>query len=909
MDRRLLLLLLLFLLAATATQVQGQPPGTTHTILLDPAMQLNSQASAGFIFIDCGIDPNSSYVDPNLGLRYVSDDQFIDTGVNYAVPMANVPSYLARRYWTVRSFPEESRNCYTFKSISQGSKYIIRAVFLYGNYDYMNSPYVRFDLYLGVNLWKTINLTDPSENIFTETVSEATADVISVCLVNTGHGTPFISGLDLRPVPTSLYPQVNSLTTLVNLYRIYMGNSSWIRYPDDPYDRNWFDFDTPPSWSVTSTNSSVQNQMQDQFRPPQKVMQIAAYPTNSTTLHLSLAPDPGDLTEFYTVLYFSELQPNATRQFLIYLNGALLNDGRPLAPTYLLSDVVFNSNPSLGFSECNITLVETRSSMLPPIINSFEVFTAMRNANVASNSLDVDAMLAIKGWYLVRRNWMGDPCSPQAYTWVGLNCTLNNSGVPMITAVNLSYSGLTGKITSSFANLSALQYLDLSHNNLTGSIPDALGYLPSLRVLDLTDNQLRGAIPSVLLEKSQNGSITLRTEGNICLGGDSCKTVKKKKNLAVIVIACVVAVVCVCLVAIILLCILKKRKAKCTVNELQNRGKYHLENRKFSYKELEFITDNFSKIIGKGGFGIVYYGHLEDATEVAVKLLTKSSLQGKEDFLSEAEHLTRVHHKNLVSLVGYCMDEDHLALVCEFMPKGNLKEYLRASRTDTPLKWEQRLRIAIDAAQGLEYLHIGCKPPLVHRDVKTANILLNERLEAKITDFGLSKTFQDDNTLHSSTRIVGTIGYLDPEYYVKNQLSQKSDVYSFGVVLLELVTGKSPIFCDLEDIHIVQWVQKRLANGNIEDVIDTRLCEEGVMNSAWKVANVALASTTHTSNRRPTMTEVVMELRECLAMHTNGDKMLLKHGSSEVYSESIDPSLLELQYVGSISDTEGPSAR
>ncbi|KAG6483554.1 hypothetical protein ZIOFF_060202 [Zingiber officinale] len=906
MDRRLLLLLLLFLMAASASRVQGQqPPGTAHTILLDPAMQLSSQASAGFIFIDSGIVPNSSYVDPKLNLQYVSDDQFIDTGINYAVSSAYISSNISRRFLTLRSFPEGSRNCYTFKSISQGSKYIIRATFLYGNYDSKNSPFVQFDLYLGVNLWKNINLTTPTESIFTETVSEATADVISVCLINTGHGIPFISGLDLRPLPNSLYPQVNSSTTLVNLDRFYVGNSNSIRYPADRYDRLWFFIDTPPSWSVTSTDSSVQNQVHDQFQPPQEVMQIAAYPSSSTTLQLSLAPDPGDLTEFYTVLYFCELQLNASRQFLIYLNGALLNDGRPLAPTYLLSDVVFNADPSLGFGECNITLVETGSSMLPPIINAIEVFTAMRNANVATNGQDVDAMLAIKGWYQVRRNWMGDPCSPQAYTWVGLNCTRNNSGVPMITAVNMSYSGLAGVITASFANLSALQYLDLSHNNLTGSIPDGLGYLPSLRVLDLTENQLSGVIPSVLLEKSKNGSITLRTEGNICLGGDSCepKNKKKKNYLAIIVIASVVAAMCGCLAAIILLCILKKRKAKRTIKELQIGGKYQLENRKFTYKELEFITDNFSKIIGKGGFGIVYYGHLEDATEVAVKLLTKSSSQGKEDFLSEAEHLTRVHHKNLVSLVGYCMDEDHLALVCEFMPKGNLKEYLKASQTETPLKWEQRLRIAIDAAQGLEYLHTGCKPPLVHRDVKTANILLNERLEAKIADFGLSKRFQDDNTGHTSTRIVGTIGYLDPEYYVNNQLSRKSDVYSFGVVLLELITGKSPIFSDLEDIHIVQWVKERLANGNIEDVIDTIICEEGVLNSSWKVANVALASTTHTSSTRPTMTEVVMELKECLAMYTDGDKML-KHGSSEV-----DPKLLEFHHVGSISDAEGPSAR
>ncbi|KAG6483556.1 hypothetical protein ZIOFF_060204 [Zingiber officinale] len=236
-------------------------------------MQLSSQASAGFVLIDCGIDPNS-YVE----LRATSN-------------------------------------------------------LLVRNYDFKNSPFVQFDLYLGVNLWKTINLTIPSKDILTETVSEATAEAIPVCLVNTGHGTPFISDLDLRHVPTSLYPQVNSSTALVNLHRIYMGISTWIRYPDDPYYRKWSTLDTPPSWSVTSTNSRVQNQMHDQFQPPQKHMQIAAYPCSSTTLQLRLAPDPGDLTELYTVLYFSELQPNASRQFLIYFNGALLNDGRPLAPT------------------------------------------------------------------------------------------------------------------------------------------------------------------------------------------------------------------------------------------------------------------------------------------------------------------------------------------------------------------------------------------------------------------------------------------------------------------------------------------------------------------------------------------------------------------------------------------------
>ncbi|RWV94336.1 hypothetical protein GW17_00043136 [Ensete ventricosum] len=179
-----------------------------------------------------------------------------------------------------------------------------------------------------------------------------------------------------------------------------------------------------------------------------------------------------------------------------------------------------------------------------------------------------------------------------------------------------------------------------------------------------------------------------------------------------------------------------------TAEKLQNEGTLQLENRKFTYIQLQKITNNFGRTLGKGGFGMVYYGQLEDGTEVAVKMLSQTSSQGMKEFL--AEHLTRVHHKNLVSMIGYCKDGDHLALVYEYMSQGTLKDHLR----------------------GLEYLHTGCKPPLIHRDVKSANILLNERLEAKISDFGLSKAFLNDDHTHISTKVVGTLGYLDPEYVI-----------------------------------------------------------------------------------------------------------------------------------------------
>ncbi|KAJ8458589.1 hypothetical protein OPV22_031515 [Ensete ventricosum] len=542
----------------------------------------------------------------------------------------------------------------------------------------------------------------------------------------------------------------------------------------------------------------------------------------------------------------------------------------------------------------------------------------MRNTNVATDGGDVDAMMAIKGLYQVKKNWMGDPCSPKAYTWDGLKCALNASGVPRLTTLNLSYGGFIGEIISSFANLTAIQYLDLSHNDLTGQIPAALAYLPSLKLLDLTNNQLDGPIPSALLAKSRNKSIALRTDGNpnLCDDPTSCEskpTRRHKGKTAAIVISCVVSVV-VLFAALIVLCMLRKKQARRTTEKLHNEDELQLENRKFTYRQLQSITDNFERIVGKGGFGTVYYGHLEDATEVAVKMLSQSSSQGTKEFLAEAQHLTRVHHKNLVSMVGYCMDGEHLALVYEFMSQGTLKDHIRGNGTAAPLSWGQRLQIALEAALGLEYLHTGCKPPLIHRDVKTTNILLNERLEARISDFGLSRTFQSDDRSHVSTRVVGTMGYLDPEYFVKNQLSQKSDVYSFGVVLLELITGQPPIVWIPESTHVVEWVRRMLAKGSIEDVVDPSLRQETtVVNSAWKVANAALACAAHASSRRPTMTDVVMQLKESLALYSDGDKTQFESISSEkLYMESSGVSQIsafDVHQFGDVWDSEGPSAR
>ncbi|KAF3445137.1 hypothetical protein FNV43_RR14830 [Rhamnella rubrinervis] len=228
--------------------------------------------------------------------------------------------------------------------------------------------------------------------------------------------------------------------------------------------------------------------------------------------------------------------------------------------------------------------------------------------------------------------------------------------------------------------------------------------------------------------------------------------------------------------------------------------------------------------------------------------------------------LMRVHHRNLTSLVGYCNDDKCLGLIYEYMANGNLQRHL-SDKNSYPLSWEDRLRIAVDTAQGLEYLHNGCKPPIIHRDVKTANILLNEKFQAKLADFGLSRAFSIESGTHISTVVAGTPGYLDPEYYVTNWLQEKSDVYSFGVVLLEIITSRPVLVrSDDEKPHISQWVASMLENGEIANIVDPRLRGDFNISSAWKAVEMANACVRYKSIQRPTMNQVVVELNQCLEL-------------------------------------------
>ncbi|TKW26262.1 hypothetical protein SEVIR_3G176500v4 [Setaria viridis] len=874
---RLLLLYLAVAATAGVLQARAQPD------------------SIGFISIDCGLPGTASYVDDTTKLAYVPDAAFVDTGSNQNISAEYITPTLAKRYHNVRSFPDGVRNCYTLRSIVAGLKYLLRATFKYGNYDKLGRPPI-FDLYIGVNFWTMVNITDADSPVPLEAIVLVPDDFVQVCLVNTGSGTPFISGLDLRPLKTTLYPQVNATQGLVLYNRLNFGptnSTAIIRYPDDPHDRVWIPWVNTAIWNSVSTTLRVEDlEDGDIFEVPTKVMQTAITPRNvSQNIEFSWDPDPQpkDPTPGYVAnMHFSELQrlpANAGRQFYINLNGKPWYP-KAYKPIYLISDAIYNHNPARGFPHYNISINSTANSTLPPMINAVEVFSVISTTNVGTDSQDVSAITAIRAKYGVKKNWMGDPCVPKTLAWDGLACSYAISSAPRITSVNLSFSGLDGDISSSFANLKAVQYMDLSHNNLAGSVPDSLSQLSSLTFLDLTGNKLSGSIPSGLLKRIQDGSLNLRygDNPNLCTNGNSCQTTKRKTKLAIYIAVPVVLVVVTVSVVVLLLCFCRRKKQGSTSNSVkpQNEtpmshapaggGSYpqstlQLENRRFTYKELEMITNNFQRVLGRGGFGYVYDGFLEDGTQVAVKLRSDSSNQGVKEFLAEAQTLTRIHHKNLVSMIGYCKDGDYMALVYEYMSEGTLQEHISGNGRNTGfLSWRQRLKIALESAQGLEYLHKGCNPPLIHRDVKAANILLNAKLEAKIADFGLTKAYHDNDTHVSTNTLVGTLGYVDPEYHTTMQPTTKSDVYSFGVVLLELVTGRPAILRDPEPTTIIQWARQRLARGNIEGVADPRMRGDHDVNSVWKAADIALKCTAQSSAQRPTMADVVAQLQECLEL-------------------------------------------
>ncbi|KAK8552088.1 hypothetical protein V6N13_120515 [Hibiscus sabdariffa] len=448
-----------------------------------------------------------------------------------------------------------------------------------------------------------------------------------------------------------------------------------------------------------------------------------------------------------------------------------------------------------------------------------------------------------------------------------------------ISNINMANNSLSGKIPSSLGSLPTLNTLDLSRNELSGTIPESLSAL-KLSLFDLSYNQLTGPVPQSLNVEAYNGSLA----GNPGLCSLTIQYFKKcppdsgmsKSVRTLIVCFAVAAILLASLGCFLYLRRTEKERDRSLKEESWDVKSFHV----LTFTEDE-ILDSIKQenLIGKGGSGNVYKAMLSNGVELAVKHLWNTDSHGRrksrsstpilgrhsgkeKEFNAEVQTLSSIRHVNVVKLYCSITSEDSSLLVYEYLPNGSLWDRLHTSRK-MELDWDTRYEIAVGAAKGLEYLHHGCERPVIHRDVKSSNILLDEFLKPRIADFGLAKMVQANGGKDSTHVIAGTHGYIAPEYGYTYKVNEKSDVYSFGVVLMELVSGKRPIepeFGDNKDI--VSWICSKIKNKeSVLSIVDPRI-PVALKEDAVKVLKIAILCTTKLPALRPTMRSVVQMLEE-----------------------------------------------
>ncbi|KAL9391897.1 hypothetical protein Peur_015817 [Populus x canadensis] len=520
-------------------------------------------------------------------------------------------------------------------------------------------------------------------------------------------------------------------------------------------------------------------------------------------------------------------------------------------------------------------------------------------------------------------NWDGDAVDPCSWTMVtcspeslviGLGTPSQNlSGTLSPTIGNLTNlqtvllqsNNITGPIPAEIARLSKLHTLDLSDNFFTGKIPSSLGHLRSLEYMRLNNNSLSGEFPLslanmtqlVLLDLSFNNlsgpvprfpTKTFSIAGNplICPTGsepecfgttlmpmsmnlNSTQTAlpsnKPKSHKIAVAFGSSVGSASLIILVFGLFLWWRRRHNQPTFFDVKDRQheEVSLGNlRRFQFRELQIATNNFSNknILGKGGFGIVYKGILHDGTVVAVKRLKDGNAIGGEiQFQTEVEMISLAVHRNLLRLYGFCMTPTERLLVYPYMSNGSVALRLKGKPV---LDWGTRKRIALGAARGLLYLHEQCDPKIIHRDVKAANILLDDYCEAVVGDFGLAKLL-DHQDSHVTTAVRGTVGHIAPEYLSTGQSSEKTDVFGFGILLLELITGQRAIEFGKaanQKGAMLDWVKKIHQEKKLEMLVDKDIKGNYDRIELEEMVQVALLSTQYLPSHRPKMSEVVRML-------------------------------------------------
>ncbi|KAG4110554.1 hypothetical protein ERO13_D13G055800v2 [Gossypium hirsutum] len=431
-----------------------------------------------------------------------------------------------------------------------------------------------------------------------------------------------------------------------------------------------------------------------------------------------------------------------------------------------------------------------------------------------------------------------------------------------LVSLDLCLNNLTGGIPTTLGKLTKLRFLRLNNNSLTGTIPLSLTTVMTLQVLNLSNNQLVGDIPV-------NGSFTLfdsSSFSNNKLNNPPPASPTSSGNSVIGAIFGGVFAGALLLFSVPAI-IFARRHCRKRQDLLFEDPEYHLgQLKRFSLHELQAATDYFSNkhVVGSGGSGRVYKGHLVDGSLVAIKRLKQGCTHGGMlQFQTEVEMVSMAVHRNLLRLRGFCMTATERLLVYPFMVNGSVRSCLRERpESQAPLDWGVRKRIALGAARGIAYLHDHCNPKIIHRDLKAADILLDEEFEAVVGDFGLAKLMDYKNT-HVTTAVRGTMGHIAPEYLSSGRASEKTDVFGYGIMLLELITGQKA--ADLvrlanDDVMLLDWVEGLLKDEKLETLVDSDLQGNYIKEEVEQLIQVALLCTQSTPVGRPKMAEVVRML-------------------------------------------------
>ncbi|CAA2982848.1 NSP-INTERACTING KINASE 3 [Olea europaea subsp. europaea] len=447
-------------------------------------------------------------------------------------------------------------------------------------------------------------------------------------------------------------------------------------------------------------------------------------------------------------------------------------------------------------------------------------------------------------------------------------------------ALDLSNNKFIGGIPSSLGDLKNLNYLRLSNNSLSGQIPGTLSNVKGLTLVDLSFNNLSGTVPKISARTFKivgNPSICRQSSQNNCsvvlpeplsFPPDTMKESGGKSHIAVAFGTSFGAAFLVVFVIGLLVWWRYRRNQQIffDVNDQYDPEVRLGHLRSYTFKELRAATDHFNtkNILGKGGFGIVYKGRLNDGTVVAVKRLKDYNVAGGEiQFQTEVEMISLAVHRNLLRLWGFCSTENERLLVYPYMPNGSVASRLKDHGHGRPvLDWSRRKRIALGTARGLVYLHEQCDPKIIHRDVKAANILLDEDFEAVVGDFGMAKLL-DHRDSHVTTAVRGTIGHIAPEYLSTGQSSEKTDVFGFGILLLELITGHKAVDFGRganQKGVMLDWVKKLHQDGKLNLMVDKDLKNNFDRVELEEMVQVALLCTQFNPSQRPKMSEALRML-------------------------------------------------